>query len=94
LRGFPISPKNLPADFIHFLLGESTDRKNGYGPSGEAMNLPVNKSWISLLHKSISGLDENRQAAIYEAMRTGLCIGYTITLRKIPGQKIDFHRNP
>ena len=30
---------------------------------GETMNLPIakNKSWISLLHKSISGLDEHNK---------------------------------
>ena len=37
------------------------------------MDLPIdkNRSWISLLHKSIIGLDENRQAAIMKPCGQG-----------------------
>lgn|SRR5574341_956114 len=55
------------------------------------MNLPINKnkSWISLLHKSISGLDENRQAAIMKPCGQGCASDILSFCEKFLGKKVN-----
>ena len=55
------------------------------------MNLPINKnkSWISLLHKSISGLDENQQAAIMKPCGQGCASDLLSLCEKLLGKKVN-----
>lgn len=58
---------------------------------GETMNLPVdkNKSWISLLHKSISGLDEKQQASIMKPCGQGCASDILSLCEKSLGRKVN-----
>jgi predicted hydrocarbon binding protein len=55
------------------------------------MNLPItkNKSWISLLHKSIAGLDEKQQAAIMKPCGQGCAEDILALCEKILGKKVE-----
>jgi len=55
------------------------------------MNLPTNKnkSWISLLHKSINGLDEAQQAAIMKPCGQGCASDILSLCEKFLGKKVD-----
>ena len=55
------------------------------------MNLPINKnkSWISLLHKSIGGLDENQQAAIMKPCGQGCASDLLSLCEKLLGKKVN-----
>jgi hypothetical protein len=54
------------------------------------MNLPVNKnkSWISLLHKSISRLDQQQQAALMKSCGEGCAEDILALCEKILGRKV------
>ncbi len=55
------------------------------------MDLPTNKnkSWIALLHKSISGLDENRQAAIMKPCGQGCASDILSLCEKLLDKKVN-----
>jgi hypothetical protein len=55
------------------------------------MNLPINKnkSWISLLHKSISGLDENQRAAIMKPCGQGCAADILALCERFLGKKVN-----
>lgn len=54
------------------------------------MNLPVakNKNWISHLHKSIAGLDEQQQAAIMKPCGKGCAEDILLLCEKVLGRKV------
>ena len=55
------------------------------------MNLPIakNKSWVSLLHRSIAGLDEQQQAAIMKPCGQGCAEDILLLCEKILGRKVE-----
>jgi predicted hydrocarbon binding protein len=55
------------------------------------LNLPINKNrnWISLLHKSISGLDKNQQAAIMKPCGQGCASDLLSVCEKLLGKKVN-----
>lgn len=55
------------------------------------MDLPINKnkSWISLLHKSINGLDENQQAAIMKTCGQGCASDLLSACEKLLSKKVN-----
>lgn len=54
------------------------------------MNLPINKnkSWISLLHKSIAKLDENQQAAVMKSCGQGCADDILSLCERFLGKKV------
>jgi predicted hydrocarbon binding protein len=55
------------------------------------MDLPINKnkSWISLLHKSISGLDNEQQAAILKPCGRGCAVDILSFCEKLLAKKVE-----
>ena len=55
------------------------------------MNLPIakNRSWVSLLHKSIAGLDEQQQAAVMKPCGEGCAEDILALCEKILGRKVE-----
>ncbi len=54
------------------------------------MTIPIekNKSWISLLHKSIAGLDEKQQAALMKSCGQGCASDILFLCEKFLGRKV------
>jgi predicted hydrocarbon binding protein len=55
------------------------------------MDLPINKnkSWISLLHKSISGLDKDQQATVMKPCGQGCAADILSLCEKFLGKKVN-----
>ncbi len=54
------------------------------------MTIPIekNRSWISLLHNSIAGLDEKQQAALMKSCGQGCAEDISALCEKILGRKV------
>jgi len=72
-------------------IDERTREKDTGTVKGETMNLPIakNKSWVSLLHKSIAGLDEQQQAAIMKPCGQGCAEDILLLCGKMLGRKVE-----